>query len=489
MVKGKAPDKDSGFIRLRFDNPPHLLPSNASGASVILGELTQDHRRVVEKSVPIALPASPEQISWSNAWTETAYWELGSQDFMGQGLMDMDGEMLSGDEEGLGEQIPEIEIGLNVYDPLNELMLAAPTLLNEMSRCDGRGDSDGKCRTCRASGDAIFRCVSCSDDFLSCKECIVRRHHHRPLDRVEFWNGSFFERKQLKDLGLFFQLGHHASEPCGCFRRCRARFVVVDIDYIQEVDVRFCQCQRTQVVGEPYQQLLRKSLFPATVADPHTAFTFRALSYFHALTLTGKVTMYDFYRAVERRTDGSGLQGSRERYDDFVRVMRMWRYLKMLKRGGVAATPGVDLKDVKPGDLAIRCPACPRPEVNLPKDWIERIALDPSKAYLYFKFISVDACFRLKRRGASSEQKDPGLLTGSAYYVEQPEYQQLMAEMRKRPPQEEEGHCLGSGLKAIAEANTKFSKGYTQTGCILCLCTRHKMVEPNGAVDMNKGER
>jgi hypothetical protein len=35
----------------------------------------------------------------------------------------------------------------------------------------------------------------------------------------------------------------------------------------------------------------------------------------------------------------------------------------------------------------------------------------------------VDACFRLKRRIISTEQLDPGLATGLAYFVPQDEYQ------------------------------------------------------------------
>ncbi|KAL0563119.1 hypothetical protein V5O48_018958 [Marasmius crinis-equi] len=201
------------------------------------------------------------------------------------------------------------------------------------------------------------------------------------------------------------------------------------------------------------------------------------------------MTMYDFYTAVESRTDGTGLLGSRDRYDEFVRVVRLWRYLKILKRAGIGADSSRDLSSISPGELAIRCPACPRPGFNLPPNWEAIVREDPQKAFLYFKFISVDACFRLKRRAISSEQRDPGLFTGGAYFVEQKEYQQLMEVMKTKPPQEEEGHCLGSGLAAIAQANTKFSKGYSQTGCILCICARHEIVEPNGTVDMNKGER
>jgi hypothetical protein len=48
--------------------------------------------------------------------------------------------------------------------------------------------------------------------------------------------------------------------------------------------------------------------------------------------------------------------------------VREWRNLKMLKRGGRAhALSGVS--GTKPGELALVCPSCPDPKVNLPPDW------------------------------------------------------------------------------------------------------------------------
>ena len=78
--------------------------------------------------------------------------------------------------------------------------------------------------------------------------------------------------------------------------------MVIDIDYMQEVDLSFCHCRDPRVVGDTFQQLIRRHLFPATILEPHTAFTFRALTLFHTLTLHGKVTNYDFYRAIQAST-------------------------------------------------------------------------------------------------------------------------------------------------------------------------------------------
>jgi len=51
-----------------------------------------------------------------------------------------------------------------------------------------------------------------------------------------------------------------------------------------------------------------------------------------------------------------------------MRMMLQWRHLKMLKWSGRA---NVDdgVSTTQPGGLAIRCPSCPRPGVNLPLGW------------------------------------------------------------------------------------------------------------------------
>lgn len=52
-----------------------------------------------------------------------------------------------------------------------------------------------------------------------------------------------------------------------------------------------------------------------------------------------------------------------------MRVMREWRHLKMLKRAGRGNDPVRKVAETHPGELAVECPACPRPGINLPEDW------------------------------------------------------------------------------------------------------------------------
>ncbi|KAG6806067.1 hypothetical protein H0H92_012822, partial [Tricholoma furcatifolium] len=85
-------------------------------------------------------------------------------------------------------------------------------------------------------------------------------------------------------------------------------------------------------------------------------------------------TCYEFISSVCRGTDNSGTTKSRDRYDEFMRAIRQWRNLKMVKRAGRGHEAG-GIKDTKPGDCAVLCPACPQPNINLPSGW-NRVADD-----------------------------------------------------------------------------------------------------------------
>ena len=54
-----------------------------------------------------------------------------------------------------------------------------------------------------------------------------------------------------------------------------------------------------------------------------------------------------------------------DRYKELLCVSRQWRNLQMRRN----ASFGHRHDDIGPGDLAVRCPACPQPDVNLPDGW------------------------------------------------------------------------------------------------------------------------
>ena len=148
----------------------------------------------------------------------------------------------------------------------------------------------------------------------------------------------------------------------------RQGFCVVDTNGHHTVTIRFCGCDRAAESGSPVQQLLRRDLYPATHLEPHTAFTFRMMEHYHIQSLQGKISMYDYYESLERMTDNTGTHRVPARYKEFMQVATQWRHLKMLKRAGRGHDP-TGVNGTRDGELAVCCPACPRPDVNLPKDW------------------------------------------------------------------------------------------------------------------------
>ncbi|KAJ7432839.1 hypothetical protein B0H11DRAFT_1759639 [Mycena galericulata] len=48
---------------------------------------------------------------------------------------------------------------------------------------------------------------------------------------------------------------------------------------------------------------------------------------------------------------------------------REWQHLVMLKRGGRGNNGARRVAEMMLGELAVMCPACPQPGVNLPEDW------------------------------------------------------------------------------------------------------------------------
>ena len=57
-----------------------------------------------------------------------------------------------------------------------------------------------------------------------------------------------------------------------------------------------------------------------------------------------------------------------DRYKSFLRTLRMWRHLRMLKRGA-RTYDKTGVKGTSPGELTVVCPACPIPSINLPPKW------------------------------------------------------------------------------------------------------------------------
>ena len=78
------------------------------------------------------------------------------------------------------------------------------------------------------------------------------------------------------------------------------------------VRLAFCGCETAETLS---RQLLRIRWFPATSDMPHTAATFCVLEDFHLLSLKSKLSCSEFYSALSRRLDNTGLHQPKVRHN------------------------------------------------------------------------------------------------------------------------------------------------------------------------------
>lgn len=109
----------------------------------------------------------------------------------------------------------------------------------------------------------------------------------------------------LRDLGLRLQLGPHAGRSCVRPIPAKRVFTLIHDNGIHLVNVDFCGCERRQ---PSRTQLLRSEVMLSTTRRPQSGATFRVLEHFEMLSATGRLSNHEFYNALARTTDNTGLR-------------------------------------------------------------------------------------------------------------------------------------------------------------------------------------
>ncbi|KAK0227246.1 hypothetical protein EDD85DRAFT_776903, partial [Armillaria nabsnona] len=330
------------------------------------------------------------------------------------------------------------------------------------------------CRTCQ-SGLLIFCCLECSPCRLECQSCCVGRHASMPLHVVWRWTGTLFVKVPLKNLGLRVQLGHEDGTQCFAPEHGHVNFTMIHVNRLHKLNIDFCNCWERV---SHRRQMLRYGWFPATVIQPWSATTLEALDLFMACTLTSKMCAFNFYKSVCYLMDPLGLAIPKVSVP-LLRMIREYRHLLLLLRGGKGNEVN-GVTNVGPGELAMECLACPRPQVNLPEDWH---LVPVEKLYLYRKVVGIDANFHMMNLLRSDDITDPGLHTGFAYFVASEQYKHHIVAYTT---QKDISTC--SGFKTLSHVETKNSMGLRVTGVVMCLCAHHEMVGALSVGDLQKGE-
>ncbi|KAK0493690.1 hypothetical protein EDD18DRAFT_1356144 [Armillaria luteobubalina] len=229
-------------------------------------------------------------------------------------------------------------------------------------------------------------------------------------------------------------------------------------------------------------QLQGSWLFPATDIKPHTAVTTVALEQFQMLTFMGKISAYEYYHSLIRLTDNTGIKSPSDNFNAFIHVVHEWSFICLLKRAGVGNDPG-RWKDAKPGSCAVECLACPHPGVNI----LEQVDPDSPNAWENTLYVGMDANFCLERFNVLSEEKDPGLSKGLAYFVDTQAFRRHLKDFDKQiiqPPSSCSNHEAAKGDKRSSVRTRDLAA--SRVGSIVC--TRHELKLPLCTVDLRVGE-
>lgn len=305
--------------------------------------------------------------------------------------------------------------------------------------------------SCHTQGaQRTTRCCDCKFREPTCTECFIRAHQSDPTHWAERWDASkgFFVRCDISCLrpeGYAIPFGHKGL-PCPKYSpSCTdVLFHIVDTNGIHDTRVRFCEC----TLDKRSTQLLKAGFFPATLTQTRMAFSFNLLKWFHRLHLESKVSAFDFIGGLRRTTDNAFahrvtvgtihchcqqiLIKSKDPYQQFLLVMRIWRVITAERRLG--HDHGIDnvLRHRQSGNLIVHCPACPEPTFNTEPGWQRT---HPSLRHLHQTTLTADGNHHLNKFVKNTDPNDTSWFSGRAYFPEDSQFQQYLQTIPEKDPE------------------------------------------------------
>ncbi|KAJ3551497.1 hypothetical protein NP233_g13070 [Leucocoprinus birnbaumii] len=146
-----------------------------------------------------------------------------------------------------------------------------------------------------------------------------------------------------------------------------------------------CGCMGAENI---HTDLMYWRYVPTTFSKYRMLFTTAVLDDYRLANLECKVSAYQYMQKLRHKTSPLLPASAPNLYQELLRLSRLWRWIKKKKWAGHGMTPDGD-SDGAPGGLAIFCPACPQPGINLPKDWKN----DPNR-WVYRRFFVADGNFK-----------------------------------------------------------------------------------------------
>ena len=218
-----------------------------------------------------------------------------------------------------------------------------------------------------------------------------------------------------------------------------AFITIVDMTGIHHLPVVTCLCDQDHHLED--KKYLELALFPASHKEIQTVFTFRVLNDFRLANLECKTSAYQYYSKLRRLTCPAFPKAVTNRYRELRWLSRAYRNLKLWKMHGrghlQAAADQFDRAtnedhqerevhrnsatptDPPPASLALFCPACPQPGINLPVDW----QID-GEYWLYIRKFCTDGNFKADHLNQRNAEDDVFLMDGDAFMTKSGPYQE-----------------------------------------------------------------
>ncbi|KAF8256471.1 hypothetical protein EI94DRAFT_1646193 [Lactarius quietus] len=370
--------------------------------------------------------------------------------------------------------------------------------LHILLKMEGKPASD-RCSMC--IGQAVIKCPDCFGTPSFCKDCALESHRCSPFHCPLLWTMTHYTQVSLQSLGFALCLGHGGA-PCpktvepvvsdslystmditmesnntGANRIRTAAsgnplFTVVDRSGVFNMEVVFCVCSDG---GDTDEQLLQARLLPATFKQIETLFSHSVLEDFLTDNLECKTTAQQYYSKLQSMTSKMFPNNVPNRYKQLLRASHQRRDLKNRLESGLGHQ---STSDTTPdGAMAIFCPACPQPGINLPKDW--KMQYTPEQ--LIQTFI-MDGNFSAEHMRHRSGEKEVSLSPGMAFMANPESYR---AHLHSGQETTQPSTC--NTYKAIEQANSNRAHlDVTGIGATACC---HGFFVPTSVVDFQKGER
>lgn len=215
-------------------------------------------------------------------------------------------------------------------DYLREFSPIIDSILGILLQMEAPGN-DGICMSCNVR-QTMWRCFDCVGCNNFCNDCVRVRHCSSPYHRVEHWTGTFFEPAWLCQANVVIHLGHgglpcpnnigfdfaassdsddsaHPLSDGGTIfgnglpkLKGRDYHVVVDKSGVHRMRIIPCGCPSAPKDDSRYIHYLQMGLFPASLQNIKTVFSFGVLDDFRMDNLECKTAGLNYWHKIVRLT-------------------------------------------------------------------------------------------------------------------------------------------------------------------------------------------